>query len=153
MTKIEGASDDGCHEGVLLDRMRIVFAMIMAVGFLLLSGTSSAEVVCEELRLKPLRCVCGTVINQVGEIVANASVAILKDGKEIASTRTGADGKFSFNDVQTGSYDLDARAHDYNVFRFPIVVQKSGKKCKQALEIVLNVGGLENCTNISLIKR
>jgi hypothetical protein len=41
-------------------------------------------------------CVCGTIVDQVGEVVPGATVTILKDGTEIAAVETGVDGKFSF---------------------------------------------------------
>jgi Carboxypeptidase regulatory-like domain len=135
-----------------MERMRIVFATILVGGFLLAAGTSSAEVTCEALRLKPLRCVCGTVIDEAGEVVSDAAVTILKHGTEIATVQTRRDGKFSFEELKAGSYDLFARAVGFRLFEFPIVVESPEKKCKHTLEIVL-VGGFETCTMIRMVKR
>jgi hypothetical protein len=121
--------------------------------FFLAAGVARAEVTCEELRLKPLRCVCGTIIDEAGEVVSRADVTILKDGKGIATLETGADGNFSFDELKTGSYDLHARAVGFRLFSFPIVVENPAKKCKQRLEIILPASGLETCTGIRLVKR
>jgi hypothetical protein len=135
-----------------MERIRRVAAAMMAGGFLLASGTSNAESRCAELRLKPLRCICGTVINQLGEAVPDATVAILKDEMEIAAVQTGVDGKFSFDELKGASYRLQVSSVGYQLSRFPIVVQNPSKKCKKALEILL-VGGLEACDNIREVRQ
>jgi hypothetical protein len=135
-----------------MERMLPVFATIIA-GFLLPVGPSRAEVRCEELRLKPIRCVCGTVIDEMDEVVSGATVTVLKDGTEMAAVKTGVDGKFSFNGLKAARYELKVRAVGYRFFDFPIIVQNAAKKCKQVLEITLPAGGLETCTSIRLVNR
>jgi hypothetical protein len=107
--------------------MRLASATIIV--FLLLAGTSSADVRCEPLHLKPLRCVRGKVIDVTGE-----------------------DGRFSFDGLVAGQYDLHAAAFGFALFRFPIVLQNPKTKCNRALEITLALG-LEACDNIRLVKR
>jgi hypothetical protein len=106
----------------------------------------------ETTRLKPLRCVCGTIIDESGEVVLRADVVILKDGTEIATVETGKNGKFSFQAIKPGSYDLQARAFGFRVFSAPIVVANPAKKCRQRLEIVM-VGGLETCLEVRVVNR
>jgi hypothetical protein len=116
-------------------------------------GTCNAEVVCKKPELKPLRCVCGSLINATGEPVPRATVTVVDGQTEIAVTQSSADGKFVFSDLKAGSYSLHAQAAGYEIFQFSIVVDKPGKKCKRSLLILLNVGGLETCTSIRLVKR
>jgi len=139
--------------GALMARMRALFVIIMAAVFLLAAGALSAEVTCEELRLKPLRCVGGTVIDEAGEVVSRADVTILKDGKDIATVETGVDGKFEFEDLKAAGYDLRVRAVGFRLFQVPIVAQSHAKKCKRALEIVLVRGVGEKCMGVRLVKR
>jgi hypothetical protein len=133
-------------------RTRLVFATIIAGGFLLAVGTSRAEVTCERLRVEALRCVRGTVIDEQDDVVPRADVAILKDGTVIANVETGKDGKFKFGKFKPASYDLWVTAERFRRFQVPIVVQNPATKCKQALEIVL-VGGGETCMSVRLVQR
>jgi hypothetical protein len=125
----------------------------LVITALLATEPSSAQVTCET-QLKPLQCVDGIVIDEAGAVVPYASVVILKNGMQVGSVTTDAKGKFFFDEVKDGTYELDAKAAGFNLFKFPIVVDKRGK-CKQSLEILLRVGTqLETCANsIRLRKR
>src|ERR1700735_5174984 len=93
------------------------------VGLLLIQTASRAEVVCEKERpLKPVRCVCGKLIDPVGGPISGAAVKIVKDGIDIASVKTAADGNFMFRELKPGHYELDARFDVFLPFRSPIVV-------------------------------
>jgi hypothetical protein len=129
--------------------LKRIFAVLglVTTGFTLGTKPSTAQVTCET-RLKRLHCVRGTVIDEVGAAVPNASIVILKNGIRVDSVTTDANGTFSFDEVGDGTYELDAKAAGYNPFRFPIVVEKPNKKCSQSLEILLRVGQqLETCPN------
>jgi len=130
----------------IIKRGRCAFATFLAgVLLTLAASTSHTEVLCKEIRLKPLRGVCGKVIDQAGEPVAHATVTVLKDGAQLATAQTGEDGRFSVEGLKAGSYEIQAQATGFPGFRFPVVVEKPGKICKRALEILLQVGRLENC--------
>ena len=131
-------------------RLRVLFAT-MGAG-LLAAGTLSAEVTCEKLRVEPLRCVGGTIIDQADGVIPRAEVSILKDDTVIATVETGLDGKFRFGELKAGSYDLQARAPGFRFFSIPIVLKNPAKKCTQVLEIVLPIGG-EYCKSIRLVRR
>jgi len=126
------------------------------VGFLLVlpAGSSGTTEICKEVRLKPLHCVCGTLINELAEPVSYATVTVvLRDGTGRAAITTGGDGKFSFEELTPGSYELQVQAAGFRSYRFPIVVVKPESKCKRALEIKLTIGYPENCTGVRLVKR
>ena len=136
-----------------LTRLQAICATAV-VGFLVLpAGSPGTAEICKELHLKPLHCVCGTLINELGEPVAYATVTVLTDAAERAAVKTGDDGKFSFDELTPGSYELQVQAAGFRSYRFPIVVVKQESKCKRALEIRLTLGYPENCTGVRLVKR
>jgi len=120
--------------------------MIMA-GFLLLpTGTLWAQVSCnKEPELKPVRCVCGKLIDQSGAPVSDATVKVIKDGQDIETAKTTGDGKFIFAGLKSGSYELTAHTEDFKIFQSPIVVANPTKKCKRRLVIVLVLYYPDNC--------
>jgi hypothetical protein len=123
----------------------ILFAAIIA-GILLPARQLSSEVICgKDLRLKPLRCVCGKLTDATGGPVPGVIVKVVKDGTEVASLKTGQDGKFKFVELNSGNYELNAQADGYLIFRSPIVVAKPEKRCRRGLAIFLDTGGLESC--------
>lgn len=80
-----------------------------------------------------------------------ASATVLDDGAAQAVTTAGEDGKFSFNAVKPGHYELLIEADHFSTLRFPIVSAKTEKKCKKALKISLAIGP-ENCAGVHLVK-
>jgi hypothetical protein len=76
---------------------------IMA-GFLLLpTGTLWAQVSCnKEPSLKPVRCVCGKIIDQSGAPVSDATVKVTNDGQDLETAKTAGDGKFIFAGLKSG---------------------------------------------------
>lgn len=135
-------------------RVHAAFATVVAGLILLLPASSpSTTEICREVHLKPLHCVCGTVINALGEPVARARVTILRDGTGRAAVKTGEDGKFSFDELKAGNYEVQVQAEGFRSFQFPIAVVKPDSKCKRGLEIGLTTGYPENCTGVRLVKR
>ena len=113
-------------------------AMIMAGVLLLPSGTLWADGVCNKKPPpKPVRCLCGRLIDQSGAPVSDATVKVIQDGKDLETVRTAGDGKFILAGLKSGSYELDAEAEGLMIFQSPIVVTSSSKKCKRGLVIVL----------------
>jgi hypothetical protein len=117
----------------------------MLVGFLIISAASRAEVICEKVRpLKPVRCVCGKLIDPTGGPVSGATVTVVKDGTDFA-TKTASDGTFFFDQLRSGSYELSANADGLVPFRSPIVVSNPVKECKRGLLILLVLSYPDNC--------
>jgi hypothetical protein len=125
------------------------------VGFLLVlpAGSPGTTEICKEVRLKPLHCVCGTVLNVLGEPVANATLTVLSNGNGSTVVKTSERGEFSFDELTPGNYELQVQANGFRRYQFPIVVVKSKSKCSRALEIRLTIGYPENCTGIRIVKR
>jgi hypothetical protein len=130
-----------------MKKRRNLFAGAMA-GLLLLSaaGTSRAEAICGKVPpLKPVRCVCGKLLDPAGGPLSDATVKVIKDGAEVATVKTPADGKFIFGELKPGKYDLNAEAAGLQLFLSPIVVASPAKKCKRGLVIKLMWFYPDNC--------
>ncbi len=122
------------------------------VGFLLffLSGISRAT---ECVALPPLRQihhVCGFVSDPSGASVADAKVTILKDGSEVATMQSGADGRFAFEELKAGKYDMRVDAKGFVTAVSSVVLEKPGARCKKELDVLLGVG--MSCSIITLGK-
>jgi hypothetical protein len=129
-----------------MKQKRRLFATIIAGILLLLAGTCRAEVICGKVPpLKPVRCVCGKLIDQSGGPVSGATVKIIKDKADLATVKTGVDGKFFFGELKAGSYELEANFDGFKTFRSPIVLVGPAKKCKRGLIIVLVLYYPDNC--------
>jgi len=121
-------------------------SLAILAGILLPCWLLTAEVICfEQMRLKPLHCVCGKFTDMLNEPVAAVTVIAFRDGKEVARTTSGQDGRFRFEVLKPGSYELRADPLGYREFRCPIVVSTPGTKCKRRLTIFLDASGLESC--------
>jgi len=129
-----------------MKRKRYLVATIGTGLFLLLAGTSRAEVICGKTRpLRPVHCVCGKLIDPTGGPVSGATVKVVKDGTGLATMKTGSDGKFIFGELKPGSYELNAEVGYLRPFRSPIVVANPAKKCRRGLVIMLVVFYPDNC--------
>jgi hypothetical protein len=116
------------------------------VGLLLIQTALRAEVTCEKVRpLKPVRCVCGKLIDPVGGPISGATVKIVKHGRDIATVKTATDGNFTFGELKSGNYELDADSDGFRPFRSPIVVSNPVKQCQRGLLITLVLPYGENC--------
>lgn len=101
------------------DRMRKLALTI--VGLLAGAWGLPAEVRCGPIRaLKPVRCLCGGMIDQTGGPAADITVKVTKHGENVATTKTSGDGRFTFRELPAGKYELDAEG--FEPIRSPIVV-------------------------------
>jgi Carboxypeptidase regulatory-like domain len=132
-------------------KMRASLAGTVSFALLLLLAVSSCATTCLTLPpLKPVQHVCGVVFNNAGEPIADAHVVILKDGVEVVSMQTGADGRFSFEQLSAGNYDIQIQAKGYLGEASAITLVKPDAKCRQELKINLAIG--MGCSSISIGK-
>jgi hypothetical protein len=128
-----------------MKKKRHLYATVL-VGFLLIQTASRAEVICAKVRpLKPVRCVCGKLIDPTGGPVSGATVTVIKDGIDRATKETDDHGNFVFDELKSGSYELSAQQPGLLPFRSPIVVSNPAKECKRGLIIVLVLAYPDNC--------
>lgn len=113
---------------------------------LLLATLGNAEVVCrKQLRLKPVRCVCGRFIDAAGGPVAGVTVKVSHDGTNVVSMTSASDGKFAFTDLRPGTYAFTAQATGFRTFQSAIVLKPRTQKRRRGLVILLDTDGLESC--------
>jgi Carboxypeptidase regulatory-like domain len=130
--------------------MRKSFAIIGGFILLLPAGLSCATTCIAPPPLKPVHHVCGVVIDPSGGPVSNARVAILNGGREVASLQTGEDGKFSFDQLSAGHYDIQVGATGFVTALSSIVLVKPAPKSNRALQVHLDVG--MGCSPINEVK-
>jgi hypothetical protein len=128
----------------------LLVAMICGFILLLPAGFSSATTCIALPPLKPIHQAVGVVIDPSGEPIPNAKVAVLKDGREIVAMQTAKDGKFSFDRLEAGHYDIQVDAIGFKSAYSSIVVVKPTLKGKQALQVLLDVG--MGCSIISEVE-
>src|SRR5271157_2166531 len=99
-------------EGSLVRNERNLLGAAMAGFFPVPAAVSlSGEVICPpNPRLKPLRCVCGKLIDPLGGPVSGAIVTVLNDGTGLARVETAGGGKFAFGELKSGDYELSCRS-------------------------------------------
>jgi hypothetical protein len=112
----------------------------------LIQTASRAEVICDKVRpLKPVRCVCGNLVDPAGDPIARVVVKVTKDGKDLATKETDGDGNFILDVMKSGSYELSAQLDGFLPFRSPIVVANPTRQCTRGLSIMLELGYPDNC--------
>ena len=113
---------------------------------LFLVQTSRAEVICGKVRaLKPVRCVCGKLIDPTGGPLSGATLKVIKDGIDLATVETDGTGNFIFGELKSGTYELSARRDHLLPFRSKIVLANPAKQCKRGLVIMLVLPYPDNC--------
>lgn len=126
--------------------------LVVVVGVLLLAPARvlCTSVICNQKPVKPLRHICGIVIDESGTPFPRVRVTILKGASEVATVQTGDDGKFSFEGLKGANYELQAQKDGFHDFRIPVVLVKPRGRCTRALEILLSVA--RPCPEWRLVK-
>jgi|SRR5437660_6092447 len=93
-----------------MKRVRPIFASLLAALLLSLPPAICCPTTCVGLPpLKPVHSICRVVFFPSGDRIANAKVTVLQAGKEIAVQETDNDGKFSFDHLEAGKYEIRVR--------------------------------------------
>lgn len=83
----------------------------------------------------------GRVVSESGEALVDATIRVLSDGQELASTRVDAEGRFELEDLPSrSSYQLSVEALDYESRVMPI---EPGEKVEVVLYPALPEGVVE----------
>jgi Carboxypeptidase regulatory-like domain len=126
-------------------------AIIVGLLLLLPTETTRATTCIAPPPLKPIHRICGFVNNQLGEPIPNAKVTVLQNGSEIVTVQTSTDGRFSFEQLKAGHYDIQVQATGYKpAFSSIILVKPDITRCRRELNVLLPVG--MSCSGISLVK-
>jgi hypothetical protein len=120
--------------------------LLITVALLVVSGRSWAEAICgKERPLKPVRCVCGKLIDQSGGPVSGGLVRLNQNGAPFATVSSDADGRFLFRELKPGRYELAGEFNGFRPFQSPITVTKPVNKCRRELVIVMVLPYPDNC--------
>src|SRR5579859_8177983 len=91
-------------------RTLLLSLRFLAALFLSLPSVAPSATTCVEMPpLKPIHRICGVVLFPSGDRIANATVSVLEGDKEITAKKTDGDGKFSFDQLRAGHYELRIR--------------------------------------------
>ena len=122
---------------------------LLAALLLSLPSTISSSTTCVELPpLKPVHCICGVVFFPSGDRIANAKVTVLQAGKEIAVQETDRDGKFSFEHVEAGSYQIRVHVEAVPVAATNVLLVHPEAKPKREIAVSMMPQG---CSSFSLV--
>jgi hypothetical protein len=130
--------------------IRVAVAVMVAT-FLVPVALGTTET-CAPVRLKPLHCVCGELLDIPGDPIGHGRVTVFQHGAKTTDAETADDGKFRVDGLKEGNYELQVEANGFKSFRFPIHLVKPQKNCKREIEVVLTIGYPQYCTGVRLVK-
>jgi hypothetical protein len=124
----------------------------MTIAGVLLSmptGAPSATTCVELPPLKPIHRIFGVVHFTSGDRISNANVTVLQGDREIAAQRTDNDGKFSFEGLMAGNYEMRVRVEGVGAVYAKIVLIRPEANSKRELAVTMTPDGV--CSWISLV--
>ena len=134
-----------------MKRVRPIFASLLAALLLLLPPAICCATTCVRLPpLKPVHSICGVVFFPSGDRIANAKVTVLQAGQEIAVQETDNDGKFSFDHLEAGKYEIRVRVEAVPVVATDVVLVRPQSKPKREKAVSMMSQG---CSSFSLVDR
>jgi hypothetical protein len=98
---------------------------------------------------KPIHQICGFVYLPSGDRIPNAEVTVLQAGNEIAVQQTSKDGKFSFEQLRPGKYEIRVRVEHFADAHSQVVLVNPKARPKEELAVLISLSGA--CSNISLV--
>jgi len=132
-----------------MKRVRPGLASLFAMFLLSLSAAISSATTCVPLPpLKPTHRICGVVFFPSGDRIANAKITVLQAGKEIAVQETGKDGKFSFDHLKAGNYEIRVHVEAVPVAATDVVLIHPEAKPIREIAVSMMPQG---CSSFSLV--
>jgi hypothetical protein len=124
-------------------------ACTLAVLLLALSWIANAATTCVAMTpLKPVHRIWGIVFSPSGDPVTNAKVSVLQKDKEVATQQTDEDGKFSFDSLKPGKYELRIHSDPDRTASIEVVLLNPQSKPNQEIAIKMDLG---NCHSFALV--
>ena len=87
--------------------------------------------------LKPIHRISGVVFSPNGDRVARAKVTVLQAGKDVATQDSDNDGKFSFDRLEAGKYEIRVQIEAFRVAATEVVLARP--KAKSDREIAVSI--------------
>ena len=132
-----------------MKRVRPFFVSLLVTLLSSLPSATSSATTCVGLpSLKPVHRICGVVFFPSGDRIANAKVTVLQAGKEIAAQETDNDGKFSFDPLETGSYEIRVHVEAVPLAATDLVLVRPQSKPKREIAVSMMPQG---CSGFSLV--
>jgi hypothetical protein len=135
-----------------MKHVRAPLASFLAALLLALPSTAPSATTCVGMEpLKPVHRIWGVIFLSSGDRLANATVSVLVADKEIAVTKSDDHGKFSFDRLKAGHYELRIRLEELpsGVAGAEVVLVRPNAKSKR--EIAVNFKpGTPACSSFSL---
>ena len=132
-----------------MKRVRPFFVSLLVTLLCSLPSATSPATTCVGLPpLKPVHRICGVVFFPSGDRIANAKVTVLQAGKEIAVRETDNDGKFSFDHLEAGSYEIRVYVEAVPVAATDLVLVRPQSKPKREIAVSMMPQG---CSGFSLV--
>jgi uncharacterized protein (DUF2141 family) len=132
-----------------MERARTFLAALAGVLLSLPAGTLSATTCIEMPPLKPIHRVFGVVLFLSGDRIPHAKVTVLQRRKEIAAQETDKDGKFSFEGLKAGHYEMRVQVEGVGAAYAQIVLIRPDAKSNRELAVNMSPNGV--CSSISLV--
>ena len=99
-----------------------------------------------------VRLVAGIVVDSSGRPIPGVNVAIIQSGESVASATTDDTGKFRFDWLREGAYELATKANGFQRARYKVLLSRPSKHWNRSLQIELAVG-VEHCGgDIKIVK-
>jgi hypothetical protein len=99
-----------------------------------------------------VRQVLGVVVDPDGRPISEAKVAVLKDDVQIAAQQAKYDGRFSFDGLAAGGYELRVEARGFMPGGYNLILYKPERSWRRMIRVPLDVG-MGCASNITLVKR
>ena len=135
-----------------MNRILKAIASVSAAAFLLLPAANANTVVCKNQKVKKVSRLCVFLIDQSGAPVPNATLQAFDGEKKVAEGITGNDGKFSFDGLPRGTYQVRIRAGSFKDDAIQIAVTNSSSKCDHDVEVLLYVTSIACPGSYRLVK-
>lgn len=112
------------------------------IALLLLAATWVTPSVADVCVYKPprVRHVAGRVVDSSGRPISSVNIAIIQGGESVASAMTDDNGKFRFDSLKEGAYELAATANGFQSARYKFLLRRPSEHWNRSLQIELAVG-------------
>lgn len=132
-----------------MKRVRPFFASLLAALLFSLPSAISSATTCIGLPpLKPVHRICGVVFFPSGDRIVSAKITVLQAGKEIAVQETDNDGKFSFDHLEAGNYEIRIHVEAVPVAATDLVLVRPQSKPNREIAVSMMPQG---CSGFSLV--
>jgi hypothetical protein len=134
------------------DRMNGAWSTALLAFVLAMKSSTQADV-CVFERPKPIRHVCGLIVDSQTEPIGGAKVTLFKRGKELLTARSSEDGKFDLQKVPNGHYELLVEHQFFKWFRFAFIVTRTSDICTSQLRVEMATGIPHDCENLRVVEK